>query len=426
MNKRKIPVNNNVRKAAFTIIHQVLYHKGYSNLLLRKYLAKFDVADKKLLTTIVYGVLKNNRLLQYQFNKIKDNKTKKIKLSPKQKVILFMAMYQYYFLDRIPVYAITAETNKLSQHFLDNYQKKFIVMLLHQLLTDDLIVAEGPDELTNLSINYSHPLWLLNMMKKQYGQNIMLAIIADDLKPSLTYLRLNRLRADEFINGTSYLKISANSYQYLGTDIARETNYQNGIISVQDLAAQQVALLLNPQPNSKILDLCAAPGTKTCHLAELMNDTGLIKAYDLHAQRVDLITKEVQRLHLSNIEAKCYDSTKLLAIETEASFDYILCDAPCTGLGVIKRKPEIKLQDINTTMDEIIKIQAQLLTVAYRLLKQGGSLVYSTCTLNKKENEFQIKQLVEKYPDLIIEKEKTIFGYQEQSDSFYMCKLYKK
>lgn len=410
----------NVRLYAYKIIYQVKYQKGYSNLLLRKYLSLFNNSDKALLTNIVYGVLKNDLLLDYQLSFMKD-----IKLSNKQRTILYIALYQFHFLDKIPQYAILDEANKMSLKILDNYQKKFINMILHQLLNKELVYASTNDELLNISINYSHPLWLIKMLNKQYSYEQMQAIVEDNLKPSLTYLRVNQLKKDKFINNNNFNKINDFLYYYTGHDISKDANYLNGIVSIQDRAAQQVASLLNPLDNSIVLDMCAAPGTKTCHLAEIMHDTGLIKAVDIYEHRITLINNEIKRLNLHNIKTLCFDSIKLLDIEKENSFDYILLDAPCTGLGVIKRKPEIKYQDISTSMDEIILIQKELLKVAYKLLKPGGYLVYSTCTLNKKENEFQINNLLNEYQDLIKISEQTIFNYTNNSDGFYMCKLQK-
>jgi 16S rRNA (cytosine967-C5)-methyltransferase len=157
-----------------------------------------------------------------------------------------------------------------------------------------------------------------------------------------------------------------------------------------------------------------------------MNNQGLIKAYDIYDHKIKLINNQAERLNLDIIEAKCYDATKLNEVEIEASFDLILCDAVCTGLGVIKRKPEIKYQDIVTSMDYIIDVQEKLLEQAYLLLKKGGTLVYSTCTTNKKENEKQVEKLLEKYDDLKFQEEVMIFNYEFGADSFYMAKITKK
>ncbi|MDR3215392.1 MAG: 16S rRNA (cytosine(967)-C(5))-methyltransferase RsmB [Bacilli bacterium] len=417
-------MNNNIRIKAYEILYEVCFNNGYANLLLRQAYQNIDsVNDRNLLTNIVYGILKNKRLLEYQLNILNN-----VKISNKQLIILLIALYQYHFLDRIPSYAIISEAQKMSGYLLDNYQKKFINALLHQLLNEELVYAQSDNELNDLSINYSQPLWYLKMLKKQYGHDVMVEVIKDNNKPAKLYLRMNHLNKDKFIdNQNLYKKLDYldDAYEYLGDNIIKDPNYLAGVFSIQDLAAQRVSRFLNPSENSSVLDMCAAPGTKTTHLADIMNNTGIIKAYDFYEHRIDLLKKEITRLNITNITAQTYDSLQLLKLEQANSFDYILCDAPCTGLGVIKRKPEIKFQDISKTMDEIIIIQQGLLEVAISLLKDNGCLVYSTCTLNKKENEFQIRTLLNNNDNLRLIDEKTIFSYEDDCDSFYMAKIIK-
>ena len=171
--------------------------------------------------------------------------------------------------------------------------------------------------------------------------------------------------------------------------------------------------------------MCAAPGSKTTHLAMLMENTGSIHAYDIHEHKIALIKKNAERLGCTNIQAKAYDATRLDEIEALESFDAILLDGPCSGLGVLGRKPEIRYHD-SSVMDELIKTQSKLLKTAEKLLKNRGILVYSTCTLNKKENEKNIERFMEDCPMMYKEEEQTILPYNYQSDGFYMVKLVKR
>lgn len=419
-------LENNARYVAYDILVQVLINKGYSNIILQNQLHHVLEKDQALCTKIVYGVIQNYDLLCYQLEFIEYKK-----LSNKHKILLVMALYQKHFLDKIPDYAIVNDTIEITKNKFHQVEANFIQAMLSQLFKNELIYSNSNDIDLDLSINYSHPLWLVKMLKKQYGEEDLIKILKANNENSIIHLRNNAYKQDYHSlidNNPLFEKASVtnNGLIYHGNDIGNLDEYLEGKISVQDLSSQMVAELLNPKENSKVLDMCAAPGTKTCHMAEIMKNTGHIKAYDIHEHKMNLIKSNALRLNLSNIETSCYDSTKLLEIEELESYDYILCDALCTGIGVIKRKPEIKYQDLSNGMDEIIKIQEQLLDVAYQLLKVGGTLVYSTCTLNKKENEFQINKLIEKYPQLEVEEMKSILPYVYNSDGFFMSKLVKK
>lgn len=407
------------RLTAFEIIYEVLYQNGYSNLLLQKKLDAYSSGDKALITKIVYGTIQNYDLLLYQLTQVKYKK-----LTNKNKVILAIALYQKHFLAKIPDYSIINEAIEISKIVGNDYQAKFIGALLHELINKKLIYAQGNDEDENLAINYSHPLYLIKMIKKQYGEEVLLKYLKSNQEDAQIHLRYNRLsKQRELLEKDDLIAlIDGDTYLYQGQNIGDYSFYQDGVVSVQDINSQKVAPFLNPQAGEKVLDMCAAPGSKTTHLAEIMNNEGLIKAYDIHPHKINLIDKQAQRLNIDNIKASAYDATKLLDVEEKGSYDRILCDAPCTGLGVIKRKPEIKYHN---DMDEIIPIQAQLLEQAYHLLKKDGTLVYSTCTINKKENNKQIEQLLNNHSDLVLEDEKTIFNYENDGDCFYMAKVKK-
>jgi 16S rRNA (cytosine967-C5)-methyltransferase len=186
-----------------------------------------------------------------------------------------------------------------------------------------------------------------------------------------------------------------------------------------------VARLLNPQPHEYILDMCCAPGGKTSHLAALMKNQGRIDAYDLYEHKIPLVKEQMQRLGVDIVHVQAYDSTHLIELYPADTFDRILLDAPCSGLGVLARKPEIKYHD-SDSMDEIIQIQQKLLENAYFLLKNGGRIVYSTCTINKKENGKQIETFIKNHSDMKKIEETTILPYQYHSDGFYMCLLEKE
>ena len=195
-------------------------------------------------------------------------------------------------------------------------------------------------------------------------------------------------------------------------------------MTIQDESSQCVARLLNPLPGEYVLDMCSAPGSKTTHLAALMENKGRIDAYDLHEHKIPLVKTQCDRLGVEIVNVKAYDSTRLVELYEKETFDKILLDGPCSGLGVLSRKPEIKYND-SSAMDEIIVIQRNLLENAYDLLKRNGKMVYSTCTINKKENEKQIQAFIKRHPDMKVLEERTILPFEYHSDGFYMCLLKK-
>ena len=202
---------------------------------------------------------------------------------------------------------------------------------------------------------------------------------------------------------------------------------KNGLISVQDESSQYVVEVLDPQENEKVLDMCAAPGSKTQYICELMKNTGKVLALDIHPHRVEIMKKYLQSLNLTNVTCIAFDSTKLHEKEKLiGSFDKVLLDAPCLGLGVIRRKPDIIHELISEKLDEILVLQQKLLEEAYLMLKENGTLVYSTCSINKKENDSQITAFLAKHKEMKRVYEKQIFPYEFNSDGFYICKLVKE
>ena len=210
---------------------------------------------------------------------------------------------------------------------------------------------------------------------------------------------------------------------YEGGNIAHTQAFKEGFVTIQDESSQCVAQLLSPQPGMQVLDMCAAPGSKTTHLAALMDNQGTIDAFDLYKHKITLINDNASRLGATIINAKVGDATNLETFGKK-QYDAILLDGPCTGLGVLARKVEIRYHE-PSAMDEIIPIQKKLLENAYQLCKMGGNIVYSTCTINKKENEKQVATFVKDHPDMRVVEEKTILPFDMHSDGFYMCLLKK-
>ena len=417
----------NVRIIAADIIYEVMYKSGYLNKLLQKDYGLSN-NDQRLLTTITYGTIKHYIYLEYIFDfHIKDAKIKRL-----TKVIFLIALYQYLFLDKIPMYAIVDQAVLTAQKRMNKFVAKFVNVTMRNLLTQPKS-ALIPD-FTGLQLNeklayqYSVPLWLWQLVSAQYDSETAKKYFSNVQNDPQQFVRINRLKTetvDLLAESLALEPISDISHAYINKsgNIALSPAYQNGQVSIQNLSSQAVGFLVNPKPNDIILDMCAAPGGKTTHLAELADDKISITAYDVHSFRVEQIMANAERLGIQNITAETAD-----AITTQKPNHYtkILLDAPCSGLGVLQQKPEIKYHITPSALDDLIIIQQKLLESAWIQLQDQGELIYSTCTINRKENEKQIDAFLKKHPDAKVLTERLIIDEVEQGyTGFYMTKLKK-
>lgn len=237
------------------------------------------------------------------------------------------------------------------------------------------------------------------------------------------YVRRNVLNTNESdFDLDMFVRVQDPLYIYKGNDYFHHDYYQKGYMSAQDEGSFEIAKFVDPQENETILDCCAAPGTKSMAMAEMMHNKGHIDAYDLHAHRKDLIENDAKRLGIDIIHAGVQDAT---TFESSVLYDRILCDVPCSGYGVLSRKPDIKLHMVPEDMDTLIPLQYSILNNVCQYVKVEGTLVYSTCTMNKKENEKQIEKFLKAHKEFSLVEEKTIFSNATQ-DGFYMAKLMRK
>ncbi len=415
----------NAREKAFDLLCEIILKKKYSNLALRHGMNDYSGLDRSLIVSIVYGTMQNYLYVRYLWEHFISKK-----LPDDMAVLMDMSIYQLVFLDKLPDYAVVSEAVDIASKKYNGRYKRLINALLRRFLREERRSVDG-SSLEKLSIMTSHPLWLVKMWEHQYGFEIARKICENDQKVPLQACRVNTLITDRktlmkdnghFTSG----RLSPDGLIYDGEALAQTKEYEEGKITIQDEASQCVAYYLNPKPHERILDVCAAPGTKSTHIAQLMHDEGEIIACDIHKHRVELIENSLKRLHISCVHPMVSDGTKAQEVFEHESFDRILLDAPCSGYGVLKRKNDIKVHMQSSDMDEIIPLQQTLLESVSPLLKKGGRLVYSTCTLNKKENEKQIESFLKKHDDFSCEKMQTIFPYEYESDGFFMAALVKK
>ena len=423
----------NVRFAIYETLNKIYKDKAFSNLEVSQTLRESDLSalDSALFTTVVYGVLQNSILLDYYIKVY----VPKHKLTVKMRTLLKMSYYQMYFMDRIPNYAIVNEAVEIAKQDMGIGSANFANAVLHSMTRQEIVIDERSfkDHEEYLALLYSIPLWLYKMISKHYGQEAAATWASLSKIPPLAYVRVNTLKTTkaEVLKNPDFKDVPevADCVIYLGKGSAGATpEFRDGKITIQDRSAQLVAPLLDPKPTDKILDMCAAPGSKATHIAAILNNQGQIVANDLYPQRLKLIQDAITRLGVTNTTCICEDALKLVAKYGANSFDKVLLDAPCSGFGVIRRKPDILLSYVEqaNNIDGIIKLQQQLLEAAYTLTKKGGILVYSTCTLDKKENEQQIAAFLTKHPDLKLAQEHLELPTKTNGDGFYMAKLSKE
>ena len=396
-----------MRYWVYRALYEVIVHQVYSNLYLKNNLYQVDCKDQALATNIFYGTIQNYSFCQYVWKQYAH-----YKVSDKIDVLLSMSVYQLIFLDKVPSYAIVNEAIEIAKKE-EPRSKGFVNAILRKINKNKINYPEN--EFNRLSIQYSLPVWLLKMWDKQYGSMQMRNMLPYCNQIMPLYIRYN----PNYTFETTYEHICGNLYKTNLNQIANNQLYKDGKISVQDEGSYQICLFLDIKENMNVLDCCAAPGTKSMAIAEMLHHSGHVDCIELHEHRKELIEKDIQRLSLNNVSCFCQDARDLSSF---LEYDRVLCDVPCSGYGVLSRKPDIKLKMKPEDMDTLIPLQYEILESASKHVKKGGILVYSTCTINKKENEKQIEKFIENHSNYICLEMKTIFP-QKEKDGFYMAKL---
>ena len=413
----------NAREKALKTLYEIEYNGAYSNLALKNTL-KSDTQpqDKAFITTLVYGVLDKKITLDYIIQKRSKLKLKKI--SKYILIILRMGIYQLKFMDKIPESAAVNESVKLAKRYGHGASAGFVNGVLRNAAKTEI---EYPADKTEyLSVKYSFPKEICQKWINDFGYDFTEEMFKAFSEPSCLTLRPNTLKttSDELLVKLSEKGVKAAIADgYItaeGFDIAHDELYKTGFYTVQDAAAMAASRVLAPNAGDTVIDMCAAPGGKTTHMAEIMQNKGKIYAFDVHEHKIDLIRKNAERLGITIIEAQIGDGQQYNKEFAETA-DKILCDVPCSGLGIIRRKPEIKYNREDTS--ELPEIQRAILDNAAKYLKPGGEIVYSTCTIEKEENEQVTGGFLRDNPDFEKLTEKTFYPHIDHTDGFYICKM---
>ena len=441
------------RETALKILYKIDKDKGYSNIVLNEELEnnKQNLSEKDigLISEIVYGTTTWRLTIDETIKKYSKIKLKKISLWILN--ILRMGIYQIIFLDKIPKSATVNESVNLAKRYGHKSSANFVNAILRKISKNDYqSFYDIEDDEERISKLYSIPKWIIEELKKEMNiEDIEQICKCSNLKPNI-HIRVNNLKTNKEKLKKELVKRNIKFKDGKLEDfiivekmknIEKLDLFKQGYFTIQDEMAGLISIVLEPKKGEKILDCCSAPGGKTTYIAELINNEGIIEAWDVHQHRVELVQENANRLGITSIKTKQQDAT-IYNEENKNKYDKILLDVPCLGLGVLKRKPDIKWKRKKEDIKEIAKLQARILDICSKYLKHGGELVYSTCSILKSENEEIVEKFVEKNQDFeimnlnenfnkynpkIYQNSKYIKLFQNtENDGFFIAKLRKK
>lgn len=414
------------RKVAVLALGKIFTDGAYSNIAVNSHLKQADLtpADKAFATALIYGVLDRKITLDYVIKSFV--KTPLKKLSPFTLNNLRVALYQIMFMDKIPESAAVNEAVKLVKKSKESRNAGFVNAVLRNILRAESLLPAG-DSISDLSVIYSCPESIIESFISDYGKETAVIILAQSLKPAPLTIRVNTIKTDiktfiEEMPDAVAVKPEGAVVLNKGIDINNNPLYKKGHFYVQDTASQTAVSVLAPKPNDRVLDMCAAPGGKSFAMALLMENKGEIISCDIYDHKCELIKNSANRMGLDIIKPTVQDATVFNADFGE--FDCVLCDVPCSGLGIIRRKPDIKYKDFSE-FDSLIPIQTAILNNAKNYVKKDGRLLYSTCTLRKAENEDIINKFLAENSGFKLEYSHTFMPHIDGTDGFYCALLIK-
>ncbi len=403
------------REAALKILYEINEKGAYSNIALNKYFSSEELReiDRSFVTELVYGTIKWKLTLDRVIAAYSNIKMEK--LSPWILNILRLGAYQILQMTRVPDSAACNESVNLAGRYGHKASAGFVNAVLRNIAKNgaQIAIPSKEKDLTGyLSVRYSYPKWLAEKYVGLFGSEFAESLLdAGNGSPELT-LRANTLRVtpEELIEELKKEGVEAAAGKYVReavvlkstAAVAKLKAFQDGLFQVQDESSMLPVTVLAPEPGETVLDACSAPGGKATHMAQLMQNRGMIVARDVHEHKLKLIDSAADRLGINIVKSELHDAT-IPDRPHEKAFDRILLDAPCSGLGIIRRKPDIKWARETKGIESITKLQKTVIQAVSAALKPGGVLVYSTCTVLPEENEEIIRSFIENNQDFIEE-----------------------
>lgn len=429
-------VNN--RELVLEILLAVTRDGEYSHIALRNVLDNYQYLDKSeraFITRVTEGTLEHMIEIDYiinQFSKVKTNKMKPVICN-----IIRSGVYQLKYMDSVPASAACNEAVKMAAKRGFGSLRGFVNGVLRNISRNlgEIAYPDGKDPVKRLSVIYSMPEWILSGWLKEYDMQTVEAILQDFLqeKPVTVRCNLSRISTEGLSERLKRegVKVSVDSeipyalklggFDYLGALEA----FQEGLFLVQDISSMRVAEWADPKEGDYVIDVCAAPGGKALHMADKLKGTGFVEARDLTDYKIELIRDNIERCGMSNIAAVCQNAT-VYDDASKDKADILIADLPCSGLGVLGRKTDLKYKITPEAQKNLVKLQREILSTVNQYVKPGGRLLYSTCTIHRRENEENAGWFADTFPEFKMVREKQFLPGIDGGDGFYIAQFQKK
>lgn len=424
---------DNNRRTVYHTLMDVETKSAYSNIAINHQIILHKPNNVPFVRELTYGVLENKMLLDYIIDNLIPRDVSKLKAS--DLTILRMGIYQLARMDSVPEYAAVNESVVLAKKFARG-REGFINGVLRSYINEKYNIKlpdRGEDEVRHLAVKYSYEPWIIRLWLESYDIDFVESLLKAGNETPSVCIRMNWLkimkpdlikeleaRGFEVEEG----KIASNALHVKGQGLLESAFYRDGHFSVQDEACQMVAQMLDPKQGDVVMDMCAAPGGKALSIAERMNNKGTVIASDIYKRRVEIADREAKRLGINIIQTKTWDATRVDSTMVEKA-DKVLCDVPCSGFGVIRRKPEIKYRKNEKEIEMLPAKQLAILKASASYVKPGGVLMYCTCTINPYENERVVADFLRKTNSFKVEESKQFMPNVDGTDGFFICKMRK-
>lgn len=430
----------NARGLALRILEEVFLEGAYSNIALNKGLVGTSLpsSDKGLVTELVYGTVARKLTLDWYLSHFIEDRNQ---LDGWLYILLELSLYQILYLDKIPAHAAVNEAVELAKK-RKKHSEKLVNAVLRRILREGVAdVSTIKRKNKRYSIQYSLPVWLVKDLIEEYGEERAVKIFESLYVRNKASVRVTDLAQKETIKqvlGAEESELAASALVKANGYFAGSDFFQQGLITMQDESSQLVAPTLHLQGEERVLDACAAPGGKTTHIASYLT-TGTVTALDLYNHKLDLIAENAERLGVADrVKTQKLDATKVHEVFPADSFDKILVDAPCSGIGLIRRKPDLKYNKENADFNSLQEIQLKILDSVCQTLVKGGIITYSTCTIMPQENREVVRMFLENHPefeqvsldhekkDILVDGSILITPELYQTDGFFISQFRKK
>lgn len=440
------------RTIAAAVLKDMEQEGAYSNLKLNQYFKNYNLEykDRGFASEILYGTLRNKLKIDYMIGRF--SKVDLDKMSSWARNIIRTAVYQIFYMDRVPDFAAVNESVEIAKA-KDRKAASFVNGLLRGILRNKEAFnkIDVKDSVKRMSIEYSHPEWFIRKYLPIYGEGFLCRWMEQNNTPSHMTIRVNTLKTDTDTVGGLFQQKGIGVKRGIVPEalilegygmIEKSDEYSSGLITIQDESSMLASRVLKPSPGSNVLDMCSAPGGKATHMAQLMNDSGKLIAFDLHPHKIKLIRDNATRMGIHIIKAQEGDASKHNQ-ELENFADFLLLDAPCSGLGLMRKKPEIRWRVTEEDIMSLQKVQKDILHNVSSYVKPGGHMVYSTCTITREENEEVLEDFLKSNSEFYIEDISTyipkelkdsitkegflkLFPHEHDTDGFFIAKLGRK